>query len=149
MTPVTRILVSVVGLFVDGGEVLLLHQTTLPEPNCWDLPGGGLEPHEPLLDGLRREVQEETGLTDFQVDGVLTVLDSFFPEKAGCMVHTINIVYRCSVSPKPQALTSDDPEVGPNGIRWLPICRLTADQCSRRAWRSLQVSGEVPLSISA
>jgi 8-oxo-dGTP diphosphatase len=55
--------VSVVGLFIDNHEVLLLHQTTPLEPDCWDLPGGGLEPGETLFAGLKREIQEETGGT--------------------------------------------------------------------------------------
>ena len=28
----------------------------------WDLPGGGIEPKERLLNGLKREIKEETGL---------------------------------------------------------------------------------------
>jgi 8-oxo-dGTP pyrophosphatase MutT (NUDIX family) len=30
-------------------------------PNCWDIPGGHVEPGESPLDALRREVEEETG----------------------------------------------------------------------------------------
>ncbi|MEM7772506.1 MAG: NUDIX hydrolase [Cyanobacteria bacterium P01_E01_bin.6] len=55
MTAISRLRISVVALFVDGDDVLLLHQMTPPEPDCWDLPGGGLEAHESLMDGLRRE----------------------------------------------------------------------------------------------
>jgi ADP-ribose pyrophosphatase YjhB (NUDIX family) len=62
MTLETRLRVTVNGLFVDSGDVLLIHQMTLPEIDCLDLPGGGLEAEEPVLDGLRREIQEETGI---------------------------------------------------------------------------------------
>jgi 8-oxo-dGTP pyrophosphatase MutT (NUDIX family) len=58
----------------------MLHQVSPPEPDCWDLPGGGLEPLEPLLLGLRREVWEETGIQDFQCDRLLTVFEQFFPD---------------------------------------------------------------------
>lgn len=34
-----------------------------------ELPGGRLELYEPILDGLRREVFEETGLTVIEVEG--------------------------------------------------------------------------------
>ena len=64
----TRLRVTVNGLFVDLDEVLLIHQMTLPEIDCWDLPGGGIEPSEPVLEGLRREIQEETGITNFEVN---------------------------------------------------------------------------------
>jgi 8-oxo-dGTP diphosphatase len=71
--------VSVVGLFIDNQEVLLLHQITPPEPDCWDLPGGGLEPGETLFAGLKREIQEETGIKEFKIDKLLTVVEGFFP----------------------------------------------------------------------
>jgi ADP-ribose pyrophosphatase YjhB (NUDIX family) len=76
MLPDIQVKVSVVGLFVEGDEVLLIHQIMLPEADCWDLPGGRLEPGESLLDGLVREVKEETGLDNFQVQGLLTIVEN-------------------------------------------------------------------------
>lgn len=128
-------------LIIDQGEVLLIDQTTPPEPDCWDLPGGGIEPHESLLEGLRREVFEETGVQQFQVDRLLTALDSFFPEPGNKQFHTINIVYACSVEQRPITLHSQDPEVGSRGIQWLPIATLTEADCSSRCWRSLIAAG--------
>ncbi|HEY9645756.1 MAG TPA: NUDIX hydrolase [Chroococcidiopsis sp.] len=141
MAPTARLRVSVVGLFVDRDEVLLIHQMTPPEPDCWDLPGGGLAADETLLDGLSREVREETGLESFQVDRLLTVLEDFFPEGEGKLLHALNIVYQCSVLQRPERLSSDDPEIGPNGIQWLAIADLTPEQCSKRSWRALQAAG--------
>jgi ADP-ribose pyrophosphatase YjhB (NUDIX family) len=135
--------VSVVGLFIHGDEVLLLHQVTPPEPDCWDLPGGGLEPGETLLQGLSREIQEETGLEQFQVDGLLTVVEGFFPQPQGKLLHTLNLVYRCSVKPKPLAFNSQDAEIGFKGIQWFAIAELKPELCSTRAWTALQASGLV------
>lgn len=130
--------VSVVGLFIDNQEVLLLHQITPPEPDCWDLPGGGLEPGETLFTGLKREIQEETGIEEFSVDKLLTVVEGFFPQPDGQLMHTLNIVYQCSLDSKPLTLVSNDPEIGPKGIRWLDISELTPENCSTRAWKALQ-----------
>ncbi|MBW4655789.1 MAG: NUDIX hydrolase [Kaiparowitsia implicata GSE-PSE-MK54-09C] len=82
------------------------------EPDLWDLPGGGLNPEEDLMTGLRREVQEETGISQFQVDGLLTVVEQFFSWTATETQHTLNLVYRCAVSPRLAQLVSDDPQVG-------------------------------------
>lgn len=53
--------VSVKGLCVKDGKVLLLkesHQLS----GQWELPGGGLDFGEDIQQGLRREIEEETGL---------------------------------------------------------------------------------------
>jgi NAD+ diphosphatase len=47
----------------DRGRVLLGRRAIEPERGLWDTPGGYLEEHEHPLDGLRRELLEETGLT--------------------------------------------------------------------------------------
>lgn len=133
--------VSVAALFIDSDEVLLIHQITPPEPDCWDLPGGGLNPGETLLQGLTREIQEETGLEQFQVDGILTVVEGFFPQPDQQIMHTLNIVYNCSLNTKPSQFISNDPEIGHQGIRWMPISELHSAICSNRAWMSLQAAG--------
>jgi 8-oxo-dGTP diphosphatase len=130
--------VSVVGLFIDNHEVLLLHQTTPPEPDCWDLPGGGLEPGETLFAGLKREIQEETGIEEFNVDKLLTVVEGFFPQPDDQLMHTLNIIYQCSLDSKPLTLASNDSEIGIKGIQWLDISELTPENCSNRAWKALQ-----------
>jgi ADP-ribose pyrophosphatase YjhB (NUDIX family) len=130
-----------VGLIIDAGEVLLIHQMTPPEPDCWDLPGGGLEPGEPLIDGLRREIQEETGLVDFQVNGLLTIVETFTPEANNGLLQALNIIYKCSVNERPVRLHSSDPEIGDRGIQWLPISQLSRQDCSSRAWKALEIAG--------
>jgi 8-oxo-dGTP pyrophosphatase MutT (NUDIX family) len=51
--------ISVKGVLIHDGSVLLL----LNERDEWDLPGGRPEPGEDHRSALKREVQEETGLT--------------------------------------------------------------------------------------
>ncbi len=140
----TRLRVSVVALFVARDrQVLVLHQMTPPEPDCWDLPGGGLEPEESVLAGLRREVAEETGIEDFQVERLLAIAEGFY-ERPHEMLHTLNIIYQCRVESLPRELRSSDPEeVGPRGIQWLPAGELHPNTCSSRCWQALQAAGLV------
>ena len=138
-----RLRVAVLGLFVADDRVLLLHQMTDPEPNCWDLPGGGLQPEETLMVGLAREIKEETGITNFQVERLLTIAEKFFPEGEGKLLHALNIIYQCKLEGIPTNLSSDDPEVGPLGIQWIAIATLTPEKCSDRAWKAFQAAGLV------
>jgi 8-oxo-dGTP diphosphatase len=49
-------------LCIDDGRVLLTRRAHPPFEGFWDIPGGFLEEGEDPLDGLRRELKEETGL---------------------------------------------------------------------------------------
>lgn len=86
----SRLRVSVMGLFIQSDAVLMIHKMTGPEVDCWDLPGGGVQPGEPLMQALEREIQEETGLTDFQVQNLLTVSEDFSPiGEANCCIPSV------------------------------------------------------------
>jgi ADP-ribose pyrophosphatase YjhB (NUDIX family) len=45
-----------------AGAILLLRRATAPEAGAWGIPGGKVDPFEPVPDAVRREVEEETGL---------------------------------------------------------------------------------------
>jgi ADP-ribose pyrophosphatase len=46
----------------------------------WEIPGGVVEPEEPILEACRRELEEETGYTC----SILTPFSTFYPHKATC-----------------------------------------------------------------
>ena len=65
--------IGVYALAIKDDSVLLIKKARGPYTGKWDLPGGSLEFGEVPLDGLAREVLEETGLT-LQKSDLLDVL---------------------------------------------------------------------------
>ncbi len=58
---------AVRALIIDDDDHVLLVRFEFSAVSVWALPGGGLEPGESPEDGLRRELREELGLTDFEI----------------------------------------------------------------------------------
>lgn len=57
-----RPIVGVGGVLIDEGKALLIRRGTEPLRGQWSIPGGTLELGETLLEGVERELLEETGL---------------------------------------------------------------------------------------
>jgi len=63
---------SVKGIIITADhKVLLLHR---PDQIRWDLPGGGVDDGETLVEAYTREIQEETGMTIDNAEPVYTYL---------------------------------------------------------------------------
>ncbi|MFZ4718871.1 MAG: NUDIX domain-containing protein [Ilumatobacteraceae bacterium] len=62
-----RIREAVRALLLDPDDRVLLVRFEFPDGTRWALPGGGLDESESHVDALRRELDEELGLTDVEV----------------------------------------------------------------------------------
>jgi len=90
-----RPIIGVGAVVVQGSRVLLVRRNTEPLRGEWSVPGGMLELGEKLRDGVRREVQEETGI-DVEPGDVLEVFDSIFTDTLGrTQYHYVLIDYLC------------------------------------------------------
>src|SRR5882762_1147614 len=58
-----RPIVGVGGVLIENGKALLIRRGSEPLLGQWSIPGGTLELGETLLQGVAREMLEETGLT--------------------------------------------------------------------------------------
>lgn len=78
-----------------NGEVLLLKLTD----GGWVIPGGHLHNNENWVDGLAREIFEETGLKNFDIDEVISV--SLWKSNYG-------VCFRCKLLEKNHTITLSD-----------------------------------------
>lgn len=60
--PSVTVDVVVIAKLNERREVLLVRRRKPPFEGCWALPGGFVEPSEPLKAAAQRELQEETGI---------------------------------------------------------------------------------------
>jgi 8-oxo-dGTP pyrophosphatase MutT (NUDIX family) len=88
-------------VFVSEGKVLIMS-----DHGKWDFPGGGIEGDERLLDALRRELLEETGLTDFTIGDVIHADEWFIPAKD---LHVVAVFYQGEMKgqPTPKQLSEE------------------------------------------
>lgn len=99
-----RIQVVVVSLIKNGDKYLL---TKRYDPrnksvhNSWQLPGGGLEFHETVVDCAVREAKEETGL-DVQIVKIIPFIHEKIFFKSGW--HGVAIAFLCTLRDKNQQI---------------------------------------------
>jgi 8-oxo-dGTP diphosphatase len=91
-------IVGVGAVVIDGDHVLLIRRGQEPMKGQWSLPGGVLEVGETLLDGVRREVLEETGL-EVEPVALIEVLDRIVRDEDGrVQFHYVLVDYLCRVT---------------------------------------------------
>ncbi len=95
---------AVRALIVDPDDHVLLVRFEFSSVSVWALPGGGLEPGESPENGLRRELHEELGLTDFEIGPhiwsrlhIIPILDTDFDGQRD----RINLVRTPRFEPEP------------------------------------------------
>ncbi len=88
-------MVGVGAVLFDAGRVLLVERGRPPQQGKWSLPGGALEVGERLVDALRRELREETGL-EVRVLEVVEVFERILRDEQGRPeYHYVLIDYLC------------------------------------------------------
>ena len=93
-------IVSVEAVIVIDKALLFLRRNNEPAKGQWWFPGGRILKGESLIEALRREIREETGL-EINEHKLINVYSRAFPER-----HDITIVYLCKC--KEDKITLDD-----------------------------------------
>ncbi len=109
-----RIRVSAI-LRWEGRILLLRHEK--PDGEAWLLPGGGVRLGESLVDALRRELEEETGLfsegMEIPLEGPVAIVDSIAPapDPSASRKHVVHVIFAADVSGSLEDVTSHDEAV--------------------------------------
>ncbi|NTU93278.1 MAG: NUDIX hydrolase [Chlorobiaceae bacterium] len=102
-------------IFPENGpprSVLLTRRNVEPFKDHWCLPGGHIDDGETVIDAVRREVSEETGLR-FDPSMFIGWFDEIFPE------HRFHAVVLAFSGPGAGALRQQPEEV--SEIAWIPL----------------------------
>jgi ADP-ribose pyrophosphatase YjhB (NUDIX family) len=111
----------------DGGRVLLARRAHEPDRGLWDAPGGFLEEGEDPLDGIRRELLEETGLTVEPGDFFGAFVDTYGEGPDAPPV--LNLVWEATVTAGEASPADDVSE-----LRWFPREELPPDDDLAFRW---------------
>ena len=106
-------LVGVGAVVVHQDRVLLVRRGREPLKGHWTLPGGVLEVGESLVEGVAREVMEETGLQVEPIE-LVELLDRIHREESRVRYHYVIADYLCRVTGGELRAASDADEV-----RWV------------------------------
>jgi 8-oxo-dGTP diphosphatase len=115
MTEPRKRTLVVAGLVARAGRVLITQRRADQSlPLQWEFPGGKVEPGEPPVVALARELAEEIGVT-VEVGRIWDVMFHAYPE-----FDLVMLVYACNiVAGEPSAIEVAD-------VQWVPCAELAA-----------------------
>lgn len=92
-----RPVLGVGGVVISQGLVLLVRRANPPLQGEWSIPGGMLEVGETVVEGVRRELAEETGV-EVSVHGVIEVFERISLDAAGkAAYHFVVLDHYCEM----------------------------------------------------
>lgn len=122
-------IIGVGAVVVRDGALLMVKRGRDPGAGLWSIPGGRLEHGEYIVDAIKREVREETGL-DVEVGDLLGILE--LPGET----HFVILDHRAVVTGDASPVAADDAAE----VRWVPLDQIDSLECtphladSMRAW---------------
>jgi 8-oxo-dGTP diphosphatase len=135
--PPERQRIAAYGVCVDEEDRLLLARAapSLTLAGRWFLPGGGVQHGENPVDSLRREIEEESGLS-VVLGPLLDVLSDVRTLPDETSLHTVRLIYRIeswqgTLRPETEGTTDDIRWVTREELATLPLAYYVQDVVSR------------------
>jgi ADP-ribose pyrophosphatase YjhB (NUDIX family) len=109
-----------------NGHILLIACDEAGYGPHYNIPGGGVDYHEPVREAVRREVREETCL-DVTVGRLLLTVEALHEDAltADEQHHGIALVFECRAAPDAEPRLPAQPDSHQVGVRWVPVDDLT------------------------
>lgn len=109
------------GIILDGKKILLMYTKYYDD---YSIPGGGVDSEEALIEGLRREISEETGAQEIEVISEYGYIDEYRPyyKDNYDLMHMISYLYVCDLKGELEEAQLEDYEIA-NGMKakWVDI----------------------------
>ena len=116
-------LAATVGIITnDKGEVLVARRAKEPAKGTLDLPGGFCDSYETAEEGVKREIEEETGLKVNSTRYLFSIPNTYM--YSGMELHTMDMFFLCTVEDA-AALTADDDV---SELLWIAIDDLRSEE---------------------
>ena len=117
--------------------------------NDYSLPGGGVDEHEELIDGLKRELTEETGALDITNIAPFGLYEEYRPHSSRkhfpecSIMHMLSYCYTCDIADKLGENKLEDYEVK-NGMQ---VCWVSIDEAIAHNIETMKHDKKQGLSI--
>ena len=133
-----RPIIGVGGVVISDGRVLLVRRGGPPLQGQWSIPGGILEVGETLIEGVQRELSEETGI-DVRVRTLIEVFERIDRDPSGkAQYHFVVLDYLCEAVRGIARAGSDVSEVA-----WAPPSELEKYSLTEIASRVIRKAFEL------
>ncbi|MCM3730363.1 NUDIX domain-containing protein [Fictibacillus nanhaiensis] len=112
-------------VIIDNNKILLTEYNDPKRGVVYDLPAGGIEPNESIVEAVIREAKEEASI-DIEV-GPLAFVYEYAPhlnsEKFG-NTHTLVMMFDCTLKRGSIPKLPLKPDPNQTGVKWFPISEL-------------------------
>ncbi|RBW67558.1 NUDIX domain-containing protein [Bacillus taeanensis] len=113
------------GAVIIENESILLIEFKDEKGLHYNLPAGGAEPNESIIDAVKREVKEEASV-DVEV-GPLAFIYEYSPHltqnKYGA-IHSLGLMFDCSIKDGLTPQLPSHPDPNQTGVKWIPLSEL-------------------------